>query len=80
MVLIGVRYDVPSGQYYLLLQNWWKAMQIVEIRQDYARASRTSLVFVSTPQQSYRRNWRTVPFRSSESAAETAGTADLFVW
>lgn len=75
MVLIGVRLDVQSGQYYLLLQNWWHALQVVEVRQDYAYACSTSLVFVSTPQMSYRKNWITAPFRSAESAAETSGVA-----
>ena len=53
MVLIGARFDAQSGQYYLLLQNWWHTLQVVEVRQDYAEACDTSLVFVSTPQMSY---------------------------
>jgi hypothetical protein len=73
MVLIGVRLDDKSGQYYLLLQNWWESLQILEIRQDYASVNHAQLCFVQTPQRAYRKNWRTVAFRSANSAAESAG-------
>ena len=75
MVLIGARFDEQSSQYYMLLQNWWHALQVVETRQDYAAACYASLSFVSTPQRNYRKNWKTVAFRSAESAAESAGVA-----
>ena len=73
MVLIGVRFDEKVGQYYLLLQNWWNTLQIVEVRQDYASVNHAHLCFVETPQRAYRKNWRTVTFRSANSAAESAG-------
>lgn len=73
MVLIGARFDNPSGQYYLLFQNWWESLQIVEVRQDYAKANNAHLTFVKTPQNAYRKNWRTVSYKSAKSAAESAG-------
>lgn len=76
MVLIGVRFDVLSGQYYLLLQNSWKTLPVVEVRQDYAASCRATLMFVTTPQHGYRAAWPTVTFHSAV-AAVNAGVMPL---
>ena len=68
MVLVGVRYDSESGQYFLLMQNSWKDLQFVEVRQDYAKYCDAGLVFVTTPQYEYPSSWPTVTFRSATTA------------
>jgi hypothetical protein len=49
MVLLGGRRDEENPKKtYLLFQNWWPGMPLVEISDDYYKASGGSLVFVST--------------------------------
>jgi len=50
MVLLGGRRidEKDQKKTYLLLQNWWPGMPLVEISDDYYNASGRSLVFVPT--------------------------------
>ena len=68
MVLIGVRYEWQSGEYYLLMQNSWSKLLIVEIKQDYASFSNTKLLFVKSPQTFYPAYWPLVMYKSATTA------------
>ena len=46
MVLIGVRKQ--GKKVWLLLQNWWTDMQVVEVSQEYFENSGASLTFVTS--------------------------------
>lgn len=46
MVLIGMRVD-ESGQYWFLLQNWWRCKPFVEVTYEYLMAAGASLTFIN---------------------------------
>ncbi|CAB9510943.1 expressed unknown protein [Seminavis robusta] len=46
MVLLGGRHGASENKDYFLLQNWWSAMQLVEVDVDYLEKSGASLYFV----------------------------------
>lgn len=49
MLVVGCRWN-EKRQLRLLVQNWWKDKQFVEVDLAYLRASEAELVFVETPQ------------------------------
>lgn len=46
MVLIGARIDPVDGEYWFLLQNWWKDRFFIEVTGEYLASSECSLNFV----------------------------------
>jgi hypothetical protein len=47
MVLIGCRTDRVSNKKWLLFQNWWSDMQLVEVSDDYFWAAKGTVAFVT---------------------------------
>lgn len=50
MLVIGSR-RTATGELRLLLQNWWRDLQFLEVDETYWDASRAHVVFVKTPQE-----------------------------
>ena len=48
MLLVGHRQE--SDKKLLLLQNWWRSKQFIEVDAEYLESTRTILYFVKTPQ------------------------------
>lgn len=67
MLVVGVRLDTSSSQYFALLQNWWDGKEVVAMREDYWRECGASAFFVKTPQTELRSNLQT--FGSTRSYA-----------
>jgi hypothetical protein len=74
MVVVGVRFDSKNSQYFLLLQNSWKDLQFLEVRQDYAESCDMGLVFVTTHQHDYPSSWPTSAFQSATTAVSAGVT------
>lgn len=45
MVLVGFRKERATGEVWLLLQNWWKDKQFVEVTLEYFQSSKTIIYF-----------------------------------
>ena len=52
MVLIGGRRD-KTGKLFLLLQNWWDGMQLVEVDTDYYATCDPDLTVVDVPEKDF---------------------------
>ena len=50
MVLIGTRRDAGTAKLWLLLQNWWRHSQFVEVSEEYLSNCGAAVYFVETPQ------------------------------
>ena len=51
MILIGGRRE--KGKLWLLLQNWWDDMQLVEVDSEYFAGCHASLSFVTHPKEDF---------------------------
>jgi hypothetical protein len=58
MVLMGVRGEGSERK--ILLQNWWRRCQFVEVDSEYLQACNPRIYFVETPQESIPPNWPAV--------------------
>jgi hypothetical protein len=81
MVLIGVRKE--GSKMWLLMQNWWASMQLVEVSYEYFRASKGKLTFFSASSDQTFNFTRPVSFNSSHIAEcnrldQNESAADLF--
>ena len=56
MVMVGWRKD-DNDNTYLLLQNWWKKKQFVEVDRKYFKSCNTQIYFVKTPQHEIPENF-----------------------
>jgi len=72
MVLIGARIDPIDGEYWFLLQNWWRDRFFIEVTGDYLASSECSLHFV---QNTITEIPETLPLILYSSYAETATDA-----
>jgi hypothetical protein len=69
MVLVGML-KKSDGKWWLLLQNWWPQMQLVEVSQQYFLSSGASICFVSNNQTGIPRNFARCDKRYAEAHIE----------
>jgi hypothetical protein len=69
MVLIGMRKD-SDDKWWLLLQNWWPQMQLVEVSQQYFSSSKAWLHCVYAPQSRIPDNFERCDRKHAEATLE----------
>jgi hypothetical protein len=67
MVLVGMRKSI-SGDYYFLLQNWWRGRYFIEVSYDYLTFCQPRITFVKKKLTQISSN---VEFISLETSLET---------
>jgi hypothetical protein len=68
-VLIGMRKD-SNDKWWLLLQNWWPHMQLVEFSQQYFVSGRAVIRFVCRPQAGIPENFERCDHKHAEATME----------
>jgi hypothetical protein len=51
MLLVGIRMDPVTGEWRLLLQNWWRNKQFIEVSLGYMAECEAKVYFIMTPQE-----------------------------
>ena len=77
LVLVGVRFDVASGKYFMICQNSWARLPFFEVDEDYWYDCKAQVSFVNTKQTALRPGYATNDLLVAESAVVGAGVAEL---
>lgn len=73
MVLVGVRKERSTGIVWLLLQNWWKEKQFVQVTLEYFQSSKSTVYFPTQTHTKFKEGFTVTEDNFNETSFDDGG-------